>query len=62
VSGLVRIPFRARDAEATETFANWATVVIVGTAAAGSSIVGWVSAASILKRITENVYRDGRMS
>ena len=32
ISGVVRIPFSARDAEATETFARRATVVIVGAA------------------------------
>jgi hypothetical protein len=36
--------------------------MIVGTGSAESSTVGWVSAASILKRITENVYRERRMS
>jgi hypothetical protein len=56
------IPFITREAEATETFARRATVVIVGALSAGSSRVGWVSGVSILKRITENVYRDGRMS
>jgi hypothetical protein len=34
MSGVVRIPLSARDAEATETLASRATVVIVG---AGSS-------------------------
>jgi hypothetical protein len=29
-SGVVLIPFSARDAEATETFASFATVVMVG--------------------------------
>ena len=34
VSGFVRIPFRTREADATETFARRATVVIVGTPSA----------------------------
>jgi len=36
--------------------------VIVGTAPAASSSVDEVSVASILKRITENVYREVTMS
>ena len=43
VVGLVRIPFRTRDAEATDTFASRATVVIVGTCADRSSGGGYVS-------------------
>src|SRR5918994_895633 len=61
VSGLVRIPFSTRDADATETFARRATVVIVGTLSAVSSGIGWVSSASMLKRITENVYSSATM-
>jgi hypothetical protein len=38
VSGVVLIPFRAREADATETFASFATVVIVGApSSVGSS-------------------------
>jgi len=36
--------------------------MIVGTVATASSKVGWVSAVSILKRITENVYNPSTMS
>jgi hypothetical protein len=42
VAALVRMPFNARDAEATDTFASRATVVIVGTAPSGSN-AGWSS-------------------
>jgi hypothetical protein len=38
VSALVRIPFSTRDADATETFASLATVVIVGTSWRVSSV------------------------
>jgi hypothetical protein len=48
----VRIPFSARDADATLTFARRATVVIVGWPSSGTCL---------LKRITENVYRSARL-
>jgi len=39
-----------RDAEATETFASRATVVIVGTALTASSGVSWGSCVSISEK------------
>ena len=44
------MPFITRDAEATETFARRATVVIVGTVPASSSRADWVSGVSISEK------------
>jgi hypothetical protein len=58
VSGLVRIPLRTREADAIDTFARRATVVIVGTSSCVSSAVSTAPSDSVvLKRITENVYK-----
>src|SRR5215207_9008558 len=43
------MPFSTRDADATDTFANRATVVSVGTASVGSACVGWVCGTSLCK-------------
>jgi hypothetical protein len=40
MSGVVRMPFSARDADATETLARRATVVIVGAASLPVSLSG----------------------
>jgi hypothetical protein len=50
VAALVRIPFITREAEATDTFASRATVMIVGTVPAGSWDVGCVSGVSISEK------------
>jgi hypothetical protein len=44
------MPFITREADATDTFASRATVVIVGTASAAASSVGWVSSVSISEK------------
>jgi hypothetical protein len=65
VAGLVRIPFRTRDAEATETLARRATVVIVGTTSSSDDATGSCNFAPCclsLKRISENVYSTVTMS
>ena len=62
VSALVRIPFSARDAEATETLASRATVVIVGTSVSAGVRCWLLQFCPWLKRITENVYSRATMS
>src|SRR3954454_11303302 len=69
MSAVVRMPFSARDAEATETLASRATVVIVGAASVVPSLSSpSIPAASlpptsprIGKRFSENVYSGPRM-
>ena len=65
VAGLVRIPFSAREAEATETLASRATVVIVGTSVS-AGVDDWLlqdpPVLAFLKRFTENVYSTATMS
>jgi hypothetical protein len=49
MSGVERMPLSARDAEATDTLASRATVVIVGA----TSVLG---CGSLLEMISEKVY------
>jgi hypothetical protein len=52
VSGFVRIPFSARDAEAIETFASFATVVIVGApSSVGLGDLGMITETVYCKRL-----------
>jgi multiple sugar transport system ATP-binding protein len=55
------MPLRTRDAEATETFANRATVVIVGISLVSPVVFTPTCPQLFLKRITENVYKTTTM-
>jgi hypothetical protein len=61
VAGLVRIPFRTRDADATETFASLATVVIVGAPSVRSSFgyVSWGSIGRLIRSLRVELARKG---